>query len=87
MKLMKYDLKNKFCLITGAAGLMGPEHARAILEINGNVILTDLNNRKLLQLQKKLKNEFKDKKIFIYFMDVTKINSIQKVSKNLKKKN
>ena len=35
----KFSLNKKFCLITGAAGLLGHEHAEAILEINGNLIL------------------------------------------------
>ena len=39
----KFSLSKKYCLITGASGLLGLEHAEAILEINGNVILTDLN--------------------------------------------
>ena len=39
MKLHNYNLNKKFCLITGAAGILGYEHARAILEVNGNVIL------------------------------------------------
>ena len=52
MQLNKYDLK-KFCLITGAAGMLGYEHAfRAILEINGNVVLTDIDEKRLTLMQK-----------------------------------
>ena len=52
MRLNKYNLKKKFCLITGAAGMLGYEHARAILEINGNVVLTDIDEKKLILAQK-----------------------------------
>ena len=48
MKLTKFDLRNKFALITGAAGLLGTEHALALLEINANIILTDINKKKLI---------------------------------------
>ena len=52
MQLNKYDLKKKFCLITGAAGMLGYEHARTILEINGNVVLTDIDEKDNLNAKK-----------------------------------
>ena len=36
------NLNNKFVLITGSAGLLGIEHARALLEAGSNLILTDI---------------------------------------------
>ena len=86
MKLLNYKLNNKFCLITGAAGLLGYEHASAILEAEGNVVLTDLNEKKLVQTQKKLKNIFSKQKVLYYKMDVSNIDSINFVLKKLKKK-
>jgi|TARA_B110001450_G_C17667372_1_gene500222 NAD(P)-dependent dehydrogenase (short-subunit alcohol dehydrogenase family) len=85
MKLSNYKLNKKFCLITGAAGLLGYEHARAILEVEGNVVLTDVNERKLIQIQKKLKNIFSKQKILYYKMDVSNLESIKHVLKKLKK--
>ncbi len=85
MKLLNYKLNKKFCLITGAAGLLGYEHACAILESEGNVVLTDLNEKKLIQIQKKLKTLFSKQKILYYKMDVSNINSINYVLKKLKK--
>ena len=38
-----FDLTGKTALITGAAGLLGPKHAEAIIEQNGNVIISDRN--------------------------------------------
>ena len=34
--------KNKYCLITGGAGLLGPEHASSLAEIGYNIILIDI---------------------------------------------
>ena len=47
----KFNLKNKTALITGAAGLLGKEHALALLESNCNLILTDIQIEKLLELK------------------------------------
>ena len=64
----KFSLKNKFCLITGAAGLLGLEHAKAILEIEGNIILTDKDVLKLKKKIKELKFYFSNSKIY-YWLD------------------
>lgn len=86
MKKSYFDLKNEYCLITGAAGLLGYEHASAILEANGKVIITDLNKTKLLRTYKKLKKSFRTKEILSFYMDVSNISSIQDVLRILKKK-
>jgi NAD(P)-dependent dehydrogenase (short-subunit alcohol dehydrogenase family) len=86
MMLTKYNLHNQFCLITGAAGLLGSEHARAILDINGNVVLTDTNFKELNKITLKLKKDYKNQKILSYKMDVTNLIGIKKILKVLKKK-
>ena len=45
MPFDKFRLDKKNALITGAAGLLGREHALAILEAGGNVVLTDISNK------------------------------------------
>ena len=40
-------LSGKTALITGGAGLLGVEHAKAILDAGGRAVLTDVNNEKL----------------------------------------
>ena len=45
--LQNFDLSGKTALITGGAGLLGLEHAAALLEINAEVVLTDLNENAL----------------------------------------
>jgi NAD(P)-dependent dehydrogenase (short-subunit alcohol dehydrogenase family) len=85
MTLDKFSLENKNVLITGAAGLLGKEHASAILEVGGKVILTDVSNKKLEDTKKILSSQFNPNSILISKMDVSKKQSIQKVSKNLSK--
>ena len=85
MTLDKFSLENKNVLITGAAGLLGKEHAFAILEVGGKVILTDVTKKKLEDTKKILSSQFNPNSILISKMDVTKKESIQKVSKDLSK--
>ena len=81
----KFSLSKKYCLITGAAGLLGLEHAEAILEINGNVILKDLNVRKLKKNADRMKVKFKNADILYFKMDVSKPGDIKKILNKLKK--
>ena len=82
----KFNLQGKYSLITGASGLLGEQHAIALLMINSNIILTDVNFNKLIFLKKKLAKAFPDLKVLIFKMDVTKEKSIKKISQYLKKK-
>ena len=83
----KFNLQNKYSLITGASGLLGEQHAIALLMLNSHVILTDINLIKLTLLKNKLVKIFPELKILIFKMDVTIEKSIKKISKILKKKN
>jgi NAD(P)-dependent dehydrogenase (short-subunit alcohol dehydrogenase family) len=83
----KFNLQGKYSLITGASGLLGEQHAIALLMINSNIILTDVNFNKLILLKKKLVKVFPDLKVLIFKMDVTKEKSIKKIAKDLQKKN
>ena len=74
--LAKFDLSRKFALITGGAGLLGIEHARAILSANGNVILWDLESNQLSDAVTKLLNEYGEKRVFSKVVDVTSESQI-----------
>ena len=52
---LKFNLHKQYSLITGASGLLGEEHATALLEINSNIILTDINYKKLVIQKKKIR--------------------------------
>ena len=80
----RFNLDDKYALITGAAGLLGIEHASALLEIGANVVITDIDkvalaNTKLL-LQKNFKNE---QKIISIVMDVSNSASIHMAGSQL----
>ena len=83
MKLTNFDLKNKFALITGSAGLLGEEHALALLEVNANIVLTDINKERVHLIRKRLIKFYPSKKIVSYPMDVTDPNSIKNVLNSL----
>ncbi|MDJ0575986.1 MAG: SDR family oxidoreductase [Xenococcaceae cyanobacterium MO_234.B1] len=78
-----YDLTDKTALITGAAGLLGVEHAAALAAVGAKVVLTDINQAALQKAAEKLQNEFDDKQILAYKMDVTALNSIKAVQEQL----
>lgn len=80
---LKFNLRKQYSLITGASGLLGEQHAIALLEINSNIILTDINYKKLVIQKKKLEKLFTNSKILIYKMDVTKEKSIIRVIRYL----
>jgi NAD(P)-dependent dehydrogenase (short-subunit alcohol dehydrogenase family) len=75
-KFDKFELEGKFALITGGAGLLGIEHARAILDANGNVIIWDLDSDQLADAYTKLSNEYEKKRVFTKVVDVTNESQI-----------
>jgi NAD(P)-dependent dehydrogenase (short-subunit alcohol dehydrogenase family) len=69
--LEKFNLTGKTALITGGAGLLGFEHAIAILSANGNVVLWDLDSKQLSDKATELANEFGKERVLIALVDVT----------------
>ena len=69
--LEKFNLTGKNALITGGAGLLGFEHATAILSANGNVVLWDLDSLHLSDKATELANEFGKERVFTAVVDVT----------------
>ena len=88
IKLPKYNISDKYALITGAAGMLGIQHSKALLEIGASIIITDINDTDLKIASEFLEKEgFAKDKIFSYVMDVTNEMSIQSVVNQLKEKN
>ena len=77
MYLKKFSLKDKNALVTGAGGLLGFEHAYALLEVGAYVILTDYNKKSLEQNTKKLEKYFSKESFCSFKMDVTQEKSIK----------
>jgi len=76
----KFNLSGKTALITGAAGLLGLEHAGALLESGARVILTDLGAEALDSARDELRGQADPARIVVRVMDVTKIEDIRGVA-------
>jgi NAD(P)-dependent dehydrogenase (short-subunit alcohol dehydrogenase family) len=68
----KYELSGKSAIITGAAGLLGLEHSRALLEAGADLVLWDIDHEALHLTESVLSKEFPDAKILAQLVDVTK---------------
>ena len=80
MFLDKFDLTGKTALITGAAGLLGTEHAAALLDSGATVLLTDMNAAALDAAAKRLSECYSSVRILTAVMDVSDPAGIGAVS-------
>lgn len=87
MAFEKYNLEGKTGLITGGAGLLGIQHASALLESGACVILTDLRMEELLKAKKTLSKSYDENLIILNTLDVTSKGSINNIYKSLRNKN
>lgn len=83
MAFEKFDLTGKTALITGAAGLLGMEHAAALLESGAKVVLTDIGETALNTARNQLVQHFERAKILTQVMDVSQPAAIQTVAETL----
>lgn len=79
----KFDLVGKTALITGAAGLLGVEHAAALLESGATVVLTDISLPALEVAKATLAREADSARIVCNVMDVADPAHIQAVAAEL----
>jgi len=83
----KFNLKNKTALITGASGLLGVEHAHALLELGATVVMTDINKNALDRESAKLVDKYGANNVFARVMDVSSQSSILNTSRDLENAN
>ncbi len=69
-----FSLKNKTAIVTGALGLIGKEHCRALSEAGANVVVADVNEKDCVEFAKTLETES-----IGVTLDVTEPNSIKKL--------
>jgi NAD(P)-dependent dehydrogenase (short-subunit alcohol dehydrogenase family) len=83
MPFEKFDLAGKTGLITGAAGLLGMEHAAALLESGAKVVLTDIDDVLLKAAYNRLAKNYDPVNILMNEMDVSLLENIRRVAEQL----
>ena len=79
----KFDLTGKTALITGAAGLLGKEHAAALLEGGATVVLTDISQDALAAAKAMLLQEFPSGQLQTAVLDVSSPEAVRTLSSQL----
>jgi len=82
----KFDLTGNTALITGGAGLLGIEHATALLESGASVVLTDINEESLSTAAEKLLSSAGSTRVMTNVMDVSQPSSIKGVAREIEAK-
>jgi NAD(P)-dependent dehydrogenase (short-subunit alcohol dehydrogenase family) len=83
MAFEKFNLTGKTALITGSAGLLGIEHAAALLESGADVVLTDISQSALSSARDTLALNFDPAKITLKVMDVSQLEAIRTIADQL----
>ncbi len=86
MNLSKFDLSGKWVVVTGAAGLLGKQHSTALLEVNANLVLLDIDKDKIIELAHELNQLGFSGKILNYGIDITNESKVLAVNKDLSAK-
>lgn len=81
--LPKFDLSGKWALITGGAGLLGKEHARALLEVGANIVLWDINEKNLMKVISDFHREFSEQSVIMHVVDISKEDDVLEACKKL----
>lgn len=84
--LSRFDLSGRVALITGGAGLLGQQHAAALLEVGCDIVLCDVSNESLDLVIDQLTKDFGPGRASGHFMDVTRLASIQDLANTLGEK-
>ncbi|WP_457281230.1 SDR family oxidoreductase [Polaromonas sp. P5_D5] len=79
----KFDLTGKTALITGAAGLLGREHAAALLESGAAVVLTDIGDGALASAKELLARSSDESRIHTAILDVSNPEAVAALSARL----
>ena len=79
----KFRIDGRSAIITGGAGLLGIQHASALLEAGGNVILWDINLDKLNTAKSLLSTEFTSSNVEIEVVDVSDELQVTKALSNV----
>lgn len=79
----KFDLSGKTALITGAAGLLGVEHAAALLANGATVVLTDISEAALTSARDSLIRNADAARVLVRTMNVAQPQAIAATAEEL----
>ena len=74
--LLKFNLSGKWALITGGAGMLGKEHAVALLEIGAKVVLWDVNKDNLARVANDLTKNFSEQSLMTTVVDISQESEV-----------
>jgi NAD(P)-dependent dehydrogenase (short-subunit alcohol dehydrogenase family) len=80
-----FDLSGRVAVITGGAGLLGVQHARAIAQAGGTPVLVDISSERATAKAKELAEEFHVPALGIA-VDITQPSSVQALLADLLKR-
>jgi NAD(P)-dependent dehydrogenase (short-subunit alcohol dehydrogenase family) len=79
----EFDLSGRTALITGAAGLLGRQHAVALAGIGARVIVSDIDFNRALQAVDVVRRELADAECEPLQLDVTSLQSVRERAEEL----
>ena len=86
MNLPRFDLTNNWVVVTGAAGLLGKQHATALLEVNANLVLLDKDKDGVMQVTNELRQLGLRGEVLNYEIDITNELRVQAIKNDLSTK-
>lgn len=81
-----FGIKDKVCVITGAAGLLAKAHISAVLEGGGVPVLLDINQNALEQRLYWIKSEYPEHSFEYFVADINNKQQLEKIGLDLLKK-
>ncbi|MEG1876541.1 MAG: SDR family oxidoreductase [Lachnospiraceae bacterium] len=84
--LEKFKLDNRIAIITGGGGLLGSNHAEAILDAGGIPILLDISQESLEHTKEKLQENHKQGVVETFCVDITSREALLRVGNALLEK-
>lgn len=80
MEIDYFNIKDKVCIVTGGAGLLGQKHAEAIIEGEGIPVLIDISAKSLEKAKEILMHKYgNDKDIVTFEADITNHKSLEEI--------
>lgn len=85
-KHSRFDLTGRSALITGGAGLLGPEHGAALARWGADVVLVDIDKKGLENGRKRVIDQVPDASVETAITDVNDEDALKKLKSQLEKK-